>query len=70
MARLVQAPLTQNRVISNPDALNDLNRLLARLQENILHADADRERRLRASEYERSKARVVRVHPKLSFLSR
>lgn len=58
MARLVQAPLTQNRVISNPDALNDLNRLLARLQENILHADADRERRLRASEYERSKARV------------
>ncbi|KAI1457137.1 hypothetical protein F4805DRAFT_201896 [Annulohypoxylon moriforme] len=58
MARLVQAPLTQNRVISNPDALNDLNRLLARLQENILHADADRERRLKASEYERSKARV------------
>ncbi|KAI0881865.1 uncharacterized protein GGS22DRAFT_51594 [Annulohypoxylon maeteangense] len=58
MARLVQAPLTQNRVISNPDALNDLNRLLARLQENILHADADRERRLRASEYDRSKARV------------
>ncbi|XDG01171.1 hypothetical protein ABKA04_000786 [Annulohypoxylon sp. FPYF3050] len=58
MARLVQAPLTQNRVISNPDALNDLNRLLVRLQENILHADADRERRLRASEYERSKARV------------
>ncbi|KAI2471437.1 hypothetical protein F4781DRAFT_111512 [Annulohypoxylon bovei var. microspora] len=58
MARLVQAPITQNRIISNPDALTDLNRLLARLQENILHADADRERRLRASEYERSKARV------------
>ncbi|KAI1094646.1 hypothetical protein F5B19DRAFT_19669 [Rostrohypoxylon terebratum] len=59
MARLVQAPLTQNRVIiHNPDALDDLNRLLARLQENILHADANRERRLRTSEYERSRTRV------------
>ncbi|KAI1102823.1 hypothetical protein F4804DRAFT_250736 [Jackrogersella minutella] len=58
MVRLVQAPNTLNRSISNPDALMDLNRLLARLQDNILHADAERERRLRTSEYERSKARV------------
>ncbi|KAI0386149.1 hypothetical protein F5Y04DRAFT_116513 [Hypomontagnella monticulosa] len=58
MARLAQAPMTPRRTISNPDSLTDLNRLLARLQENILHADAERERRLRTSEYERSKARV------------
>ncbi|KAI1413752.1 membrane fusion protein Use1-domain-containing protein [Hypoxylon sp. FL1857] len=58
MARLAQAPMTPRRTISNPDSLPDLNRLLARLQENILHADAERERRLRTSEYERSKARV------------
>ncbi|KAI2782862.1 hypothetical protein F4815DRAFT_408141 [Daldinia loculata] len=58
MARLAQAPITQKRTISNPDSLPDLNRLLDRLQENILHADAERERRLRISEYERAKARV------------
>ncbi|KAI0841766.1 hypothetical protein F5Y06DRAFT_260388 [Hypoxylon sp. FL0890] len=58
MARLAQAPMTPRRTISNPDCLSDFNRLLARLQENILHADSERERRLRTSEYERSKARV------------
>ncbi|KAI0851780.1 hypothetical protein F5Y00DRAFT_259270 [Daldinia vernicosa] len=58
MARLAQAPITQKRTISNPDSLPDLNRLLDRLQENILRADAERERRLRTSEYERAKARV------------
>ncbi|KAI1660338.1 hypothetical protein F4813DRAFT_349604 [Daldinia decipiens] len=58
MARLAQAPITQKRTISSPDSLPDLNRLLDRLQENILHADAERERRLRISEYERAKARV------------
>ncbi|KAI0122103.1 hypothetical protein F4814DRAFT_407559 [Daldinia grandis] len=58
MARLAQAPITQKRTISNPDSLPDLNRLLDRLQENILRADAERERRLRISEYERAKARV------------
>ncbi|KAI0104923.1 hypothetical protein F4776DRAFT_647899 [Hypoxylon sp. NC0597] len=58
MARLAQAPMTPRRAISNPDCLADFNRLLSRLQENILHADAERERRLRTSEYERSKARV------------
>ncbi|KUI56250.1 hypothetical protein VP1G_03561 [Cytospora mali] len=34
----------------------DLDRLLSRLQNTILRADAERERRLRASEYEREKA--------------
>ncbi|KAI1144518.1 hypothetical protein F5Y05DRAFT_364906 [Hypoxylon sp. FL0543] len=58
MARLAQAPMTPRRAISNPDCLSDFNRLLARLQDNILHADAEREKRLRTSEYERRKARV------------
>ncbi|KAI1464985.1 uncharacterized protein F4812DRAFT_147163 [Daldinia caldariorum] len=58
MARLAQAPITPKRTISNPDPLPDLNRLLDRLQANILRADAEREHRLRTSEYERAKARV------------
>ncbi|RYP57783.1 hypothetical protein DL769_009276 [Monosporascus sp. CRB-8-3] len=56
MARLTQAPITPGRSgASNADSLADLNRLLARLQQSILHADAERERRLRTSEYERNK---------------
>ncbi|KAK6952900.1 hypothetical protein Daesc_005197 [Daldinia eschscholtzii] len=58
MARLAQAPITPKRTISKPDPLPDLSRLLDRLQANILRADAERERRLRTSEYERAKARV------------
>ncbi|KAH9906478.1 hypothetical protein F4778DRAFT_726246 [Xylariomycetidae sp. FL2044] len=59
MARLTQAPMTPRRSVSNPDSsLTDLTRLLARLQQNILHTDAERERRLRSSEYERNKASV------------
>ncbi|KAI0127442.1 synaptobrevin [Xylariales sp. AK1849] len=58
MARLTQAPMTPRRSVSNPDSLTDLNRLLARLQQSILHADAERERRLRTSEYERNKAEI------------
>ncbi|KAI0023243.1 hypothetical protein F4780DRAFT_730517 [Xylariomycetidae sp. FL0641] len=58
MARLTQAPVTAHRSVSNPDSLTDLNRLLARLQQSILHADAERERRLRTSEYERNKASI------------
>lgn len=38
----------------------DLDRLLDRLQQTILQADADRERRLRNSEYERQKLAFVR----------
>ncbi|KAH8910256.1 hypothetical protein BR93DRAFT_925287 [Coniochaeta sp. PMI_546] len=37
------------------DALIDLTRLLSRLQQTVLRADAERERRLRSSEYERKK---------------
>ncbi|KAF7517653.1 hypothetical protein G7054_g13734 [Neopestalotiopsis clavispora] len=58
MARLHQAPMTPRRSVSNPDSFTDLNRLLARLQQSILHADADREHRLRTSEYERNKASI------------
>ncbi|RYP71697.1 hypothetical protein DL771_004648 [Monosporascus sp. 5C6A] len=59
MARLTQVPITPGRSgASNPDSLADLNRLLARLQQSILHADAERERRLRTSEYERNKAGI------------
>ncbi|KAI5863158.1 hypothetical protein GGS23DRAFT_596928 [Durotheca rogersii] len=58
MARLTQAPITPSRNVSNSDSLEDLDRLLARLQSNILHADAEREKRLRTSEYERSRVNV------------
>lgn len=37
------------------DAFTDLTRLLSRLQQTVLRADAERERRLRTSEYERKK---------------
>ncbi|KAK4232156.1 hypothetical protein QBC38DRAFT_464545 [Podospora fimiseda] len=40
----------------NPDPLNDLTILLNRLQRTILHADAEREARLKDNEYEREKA--------------
>ncbi|KAI2612952.1 uncharacterized protein GGS25DRAFT_477905 [Hypoxylon fragiforme] len=58
MARLAQAPATPGRIISNSGSLTDLNRLLARLQDNILHANAERELQLRTNEYERSKAKA------------
>ncbi|KAK8111642.1 uncharacterized protein PG998_008099 [Apiospora kogelbergensis] len=58
MARLTQAPMTPRRSVSNPDSLTDLNRLLARLQQNILQASAEQERRLRTSEYERNKVGI------------
>ncbi|KAI0448055.1 hypothetical protein F4803DRAFT_545578 [Xylaria telfairii] len=58
MARLTQGPITSRRSVSNQDSLTDLTRLLDRLQQSILHADAERERRLRASEHERNKAGI------------
>ncbi|KAK9775671.1 hypothetical protein SCAR479_07778 [Seiridium cardinale] len=58
MARLTQAPMTPRRSVSSPDSFTDLNRLLARLQQSILQADAEREHRLRTSEYERNKASI------------
>lgn len=41
------------------DPLADLTRLLNRLQQTVLRADAERERRLRASEYERRRVETV-----------
>lgn len=41
------------------DAFTDLTRLLSRLQQTVLRADAERERRLRTSEYERKKVGTV-----------
>ncbi len=62
MARLTQVPIAPpRRDATNSDFLTDLNRLLDRLQQTILHADAEREKRLRTSEYERTKARIVRL---------
>ncbi|KAK7747135.1 hypothetical protein SLS62_009190 [Diatrype stigma] len=65
MARVTQGPIAPRRNASDPDSLSsttslltDLSRLLARLQQTVLHADAERERRLRTSEYERNKAGI------------
>lgn len=46
-------------VVRPADPLTDLTRLLNRLQQTILRADAEREARLRTSEYEREKAQAV-----------
>ncbi|KAK3898192.1 hypothetical protein C8A05DRAFT_38228, partial [Staphylotrichum tortipilum] len=55
MARLIHgAPATP--VPRRADPLTDLALLLNRLQRSILHADADREARLRQSSFERDKA--------------
>lgn len=62
MARLTHVPIAPpRRSVSDPNSsLTDLNRLLARLQQTVLHADSEREKRLRTSEYERNKAGIVR----------
>lgn len=64
MARLAQAPITPGAkfYITSQDALKDLNSLLGRLQNNILHANAQREKSLLTSEYERNKVRAVCVY--------
>ena len=60
MARLTNPPVA-TRPFS--DSLVDLDRVLSRLRQTILQADTDREKRLRTSEYERTKAEVVRSNP-------
>lgn len=60
MARLTNPPVA-TRPFS--DSLVDLDRVLSRLRQTILQADAEREKRLRTSEYERTKAEVVRSNP-------
>ncbi|KAK3313815.1 hypothetical protein B0H66DRAFT_594642 [Apodospora peruviana] len=51
----VTAPVSATR---HADPLTDLTRLLSRLQQTILRADAEREARLRTSEFEREKAKT------------
>lgn len=41
-------------------ACAELGQLLDRLQRTVLHADAERERKLRTSEFERSRVEAVR----------
>lgn len=45
----------------SPDSSAELSRLVQRLQQSVLYADHDREKRLRSSEYERSRVGVVRL---------
>ncbi|KAK7428934.1 hypothetical protein QQZ08_004551 [Neonectria magnoliae] len=55
MARLSQAPgVSLNRSAIDVSS-SELSHLLLRLQQTVLHADVDRERRLRTSEFERAR---------------
>lgn len=58
MARLSQA-LGTAPINPSDRASAELTQLLARLEQTILRADHDRERRLRASEYERARINKV-----------
>jgi len=61
MARISQGSATLSSSGARAtDPLTDLTRLLNRLQQTVLRADAERERRLRASEYERKRVETVR----------
>lgn len=60
MARLSHGPAALAPGGRAADPLTDLTRLLGRLQQTVLRADAERERRLRASEYERRRVDTVR----------
>ncbi|KAH6984907.1 hypothetical protein BKA56DRAFT_581880 [Ilyonectria sp. MPI-CAGE-AT-0026] len=55
MARLSQAPGAPLNRSAIDSASSELGHLLLRLQQTILHADPDRERRLRTSEFERAR---------------
>ncbi|KAK0646675.1 hypothetical protein B0T16DRAFT_429470 [Cercophora newfieldiana] len=55
MARLVHGVAISSPVSPSADTLTELNRLLNRLQQTILRADAEHEARLRANEYERER---------------
>ena len=60
MACVSQASVISEMAASSPDVtLADLTQLLLRLQQNVLHATPERERRLRSSEYERAKVETV-----------
>jgi hypothetical protein len=59
MARLIAGVTTTPSFRQRVDPLTDLSLLLSRLQRTILHANAEREARLRSSEFERAKAQAV-----------
>ncbi|KAK3357227.1 hypothetical protein B0T25DRAFT_538596 [Lasiosphaeria hispida] len=58
MVRLIHGIAVSTPSTRHADPLTDLNRLLNRLQQTILRADAEREARLRASEFEREKVQT------------
>ncbi|KAG6364873.1 hypothetical protein INS49_006477 [Diaporthe citri] len=58
MAQTTFDPLAPSQTSKPTDPLIDLDRLLGRLRQTILRADAERERRLRTSEFEREKVTV------------
>ncbi|KAK3380348.1 synaptobrevin [Lasiosphaeria ovina] len=58
MARLIHGVAVSTPSVRPSDPLTDLTRLLSRLQHTVLRADADRELRLRTSEYEREKVQT------------
>ncbi|KAK4115029.1 hypothetical protein N656DRAFT_747714 [Canariomyces notabilis] len=58
MARLTAGITTTPSFRQRVDPLTDLSLLLSRLQRTILHGDAEREARLRSSEFERAKAQA------------
>jgi len=57
MTRIANSPFTPASVAARKDPLLDLNRLLGRLEQNILRASAEQERRLRRDEFQRTRAR-------------
>ncbi|KAK3944284.1 synaptobrevin [Diplogelasinospora grovesii] len=58
MARFIQGVTHSAVSPRTTDPLTDLTRLLSRLQQTVLRADAERERRLRTSEFERKRVEV------------
>lgn len=59
MARLSQAPGASLNRSAIDVSSSELGHLLLRLQQTVLHADVDRERRLRTSEFERARVAAV-----------
>ncbi|KAM7220766.1 hypothetical protein V8F06_003835 [Rhypophila decipiens] len=58
MARFISGVTLSPQSNQQVDLLTDLTRLLSRLQQTILRADAEREARLRSNEFEREKAQA------------
>ncbi|KAJ4292171.1 hypothetical protein N0V88_005800 [Collariella sp. IMI 366227] len=69
MVQLIPGVTVPAPVPRRADPLSDLTVLLNRLQRTILHADAERETRLRNSEFERQKAQANINHAR-SLLTR